>query len=672
MTIKHILLHPLAFTTIIQAADFTAEHPWDKTHADYVWRKNLDSLPHQNHGWSSWTLEEYAINLYKEITNPVARRKRTLAFNVFKSEDAAHGTAGLADKTNEQVWHDLTLLCGQTDLNHYVAKTAFPTITEVGIVNTCLMLTKPTTNTTTLTEQQELIKTVAANNELRSALEHSLQDFAQHEHVLINFWDERDHLGTSVNRMVYFDKNNLDFLNTNESVLQLKGLTFLGGMYTQCAIQMVACCVLGLYGCFKLAQAATPEPLNEGAKRYVGNAGSIFSTLQMIDQPTIQGLVALIASAMCGYYAVDGYTDQISGIRAYLNTMCKITQQMALTMRSLNELINTLDKHSLLNDPTCKTFKLVHSSIAMQQFFQLAQQACFDTEDAAVSLRNMGMVLAFLKHFFNYKPIIQAAITKLGYIDTMTACAKNIVDQPDRWCVPAFVKNDTPYIVADNFWHPLIKGNPITSSLTLGTDGNRPHAVITGPNEGGKSTTMKAVALAALCGQTVGICPAKSFFMTPFAYIKTYLNINDDIGAGNSLFRAEFKRAQELVDTISTAKPGEFGLFVFDEMCSGTSPVEGAAAAYIIAKRLSNFNNCLCLVATHFANMTNLEFDTTTFKNYNVRAIQRDDGSFTYPRILEEGPSNQHIALDILRNEGFAGSLIDEARDMVRSMTLTM
>ncbi len=672
MTIKQALLCLLAFTITAQAIDFSAEHPWNKTHAALVCQKNLDSLPHQNNGRSSWSLEEYAINLYKEITNPVARRKRELAFNVFKSIEAAHGTAGLANKENEQVWHDLTLLCGQTNQEHYVAKTAFPTITQVGIANTCLMLTKPTTNPTALEQQQRLINTIATSTPLRTALEQTLHDFAKHEHVLINFWDETDHLDSSIHRTVYFNKKHFDFLNTNESVLQLKGTAFLGGMYTQCAMQMAACCILGIYGCYKLTQANTPEPLENGANRYFGNAGAIMSTLHMIDQPTIQGLVALAASAMCGYYAVDGYTDQIRGIRAYLNTMCKLTQQMALTMRSLNELINTLDKHSLLNDPTCKTFKLVHSSIAMQQFFQLAQQACFDTEDAAVSLRNMGMVLAFLKHFFNYKPIIQAAITKLGYIDTMTACAKNIVDQPDRWCVPAFVKNDTPYIVADNFWHPLIKGNAITSSLTLGTDGNRPHAVITGPNEGGKSTTMKAVALAALCGQTVGICPAKSFAMTPFAYIKTYLNINDDIGAGNSLFRAEFKRAQELVDTISTAKPGEFGLFVFDEMCSGTSPVEGAAAAYIIAKRLSNFNNCLCLVATHFANMTNLEFDTTTFKNYNVRAIQRDDGSFTYPRILEEGPSNQHIALDILRNEGFAGSLIDEARDMVRSMTLTM
>ncbi len=642
---------------------------WGKTHASFVGQKNLESLVAHSENWSCRTLEEYATILYQRTNNPTPMAKRNLILNIFKSHQAALGRIADADKTNEQVSQDLTLLCGQSHREHYVAKVAFPTITDVGLVNTCLMLTKPTTDTAQLTSQQELISAIVHNEHLQQTLETALQLFAKHEHVLACFWNEQTHIEDELHRNIFFNKDYYDFLNTNADALECLRLADLGKQYVQAGMQTVACGALGVYGLCTLTQPEAPEFLERCADRYSGNAGILCSTLRMINQPTIKSLVAIAASTICGHYAIETLIE-IRGHKAYADTIGKIAMQTAQSIRALHNLLETLNKHGQLNNSTCRELLRINNSKAMQQFFTRAHDRCFDTEEAATKIASMGTALAFLKHVFNLKPLIQIAVTKLGYIDTMTACAKNLITMPTRWCIPTFATNSQPHIIANNFWHPLITKNPIPSSITLGVDGHRPHAVITGPNEGGKSTTMKAIALAVLCAQTVGVCPAESFTLTPFSYIKTYLNINDDIGAGNSLFRAEFERAQQLLDTISNAPPSNFGLFVFDEMCSGTSPIEGAAAAYIIAKRLSSYDNCLCLVATHFANLTNLEFDTTTFKNFNVKAIQNHDGSFSYPRTLEAGPSTQHIALDILRNEGFAGSLIDEARDIVKNMGL--
>ena len=98
-----------------------------------------------------------------------------------------------------------------------------------------------------------------------------------------------------------------------------------------------------------------------------------------------------------------------------------------------------------------------------------------------------------------------------------------------------------------------------------------------------------------------------------------------------------------------------------DEIFTGTNPKEGEAAAYGVAKHISSFGNNMTIVATHFKELTNLEITTGgLFKNYKVSVIKKD-GGFIYPYKLEQGISDQPIALQLLANEGFASEILDEA-----------
>lgn len=148
--------------------------------------------------------------------------------------------------------------------------------------------------------------------------------------------------------------------------------------------------------------------------------------------------------------------------------------------------------------------------------------------------------------------------------------------------------------------------------------------------------------------------------MTTFSKVNTYLNISDVAGV-ESLFQAEMRRAYELIQEIQSLPLNKFSFVAMDEMFTGTNPREGTAGAYGIAKKLSLIQNSMCLLATHFYKLTELEQSTDTFENYKVLAYKQPDGSYKYPFLLVKGISDQAIALDLLKYRGFDPEIITEA-----------
>ena len=72
------------------------------------------------------------------------------------------------------------------------------------------------------------------------------------------------------------------------------------------------------------------------------------------------------------------------------------------------------------------------------------------------------------------------------------------------------------------------------------------------------------------------------------------------------------------------------------------------------------------MIATHFIEITELESSTEVYTNMNVSVVKQADDSLCYPFKLAQGVSHQHVALDILRKQGFSGSFIDRAEATVR------
>lgn len=62
--------------------------------------------------------------------------------------------------------------------------------------------------------------------------------------------------------------------------------------------------------------------------------------------------------------------------------------------------------------------------------------------------------------------------------------------------------------------------------------------------------------------------------------------------------------------------------------------------------------------------LTQLEVQTQNFANYHM-SVERLRSGITYPFKLERGISDQHVALDILKAEGFDGSIIKDAQKIL-------
>ena len=86
-----------------------------------------------------------------------------------------------------------------------------------------------------------------------------------------------------------------------------------------------------------------------------------------------------------------------------------------------------------------------------------------------------------------------------------------------------------------------------------------------------------------------------------------------------------------------------------------------------MAKRLSLLKNCVTVVATHFEYLTKLEtLPAASYKNYKVTVRINQDASLTYPFKLEEGSADQHIAIDVLRSQGYENEILREAEEILR------
>jgi len=114
-------------------------------------------------------------------------------------------------------------------------------------------------------------------------------------------------------------------------------------------------------------------------------------------------------------------------------------------------------------------------------------------------------------------------------------------------------------------------------------------------------------------------------------------------------------RTKLLLQTIYALPFGQFSFTIFDEIFSGTSPQEAIIGSGSVIETLVQFPQSLNIIATHHRLLTVVEnYTNGNFKNYKVSVIKKEDGTFTFPYLIEQGISNQHIALDILEQNQFA------------------
>lgn len=187
--------------------------------------------------------------------------------------------------------------------------------------------------------------------------------------------------------------------------------------------------------------------------------------------------------------------------------------------------------------------------------------------------------------------------------------------------------------------HPLLgsKCVPIDLSIASGTKA----VVLTGPNAGGKTVTMKTVGLFALLNQICGHIPASDGSSLAL-FDRIFTDIGDDQSIENHLstFSGHMKSIGFILRTMT-----ENSLVILDELGSGTDPQEGAALARSILEFCTK-KACLTLTTSHHGVLKQYAYGSDIVQN---ASMEFDDKTLepTF-RVIEGLPGESH-AIDTAR-----------------------
>ncbi|KAK6842017.1 MutS domain V [Apiospora arundinis] len=201
----------------------------------------------------------------------------------------------------------------------------------------------------------------------------------------------------------------------------------------------------------------------------------------------------------------------------------------------------------------------------------------------------------------DYQPL-RDAVSGLATLDCLLSLSK--VAALPGYSKPTFLPSDfPPTISVQNGRHPIAEQTLTTSYIpfttTLGAAPGPLAQLITGPNMGGKSSYVRAVALLVLLAQVGSFVPADALELTLTDAIYTRMGARDNLFTGESTFMVE---VSETAHILRAATPRS--LVILDELGRGTSTHDGAAIAQAVLQQVVEENRCLTLFITHYQNLS--------------------------------------------------------------------
>jgi DNA mismatch repair protein MutS2 len=213
-------------------------------------------------------------------------------------------------------------------------------------------------------------------------------------------------------------------------------------------------------------------------------------------------------------------------------------------------------------------------------------------------------------------------------------------------------------LLLHNARHPLLERNLKAKGIsivpvTVELEGERRQFIITGPNTGGKTVTLKTVGLLALMAQSGLPVPADRAELPVFDAVLADIGDYQSIEQNLSTFSAHVTN----IDFISRTATAQ-SLVLLDELGSSTDPEEGAALAVAIAGHFSGIG-CMTVISTHHTSLKVYAANTPGVVNASVGF---DEATLQPTYELKVGVPGASAGINIARRLGLNPAIIESAR----------
>lgn len=291
--------------------------------------------------------------------------------------------------------------------------------------------------------------------------------------------------------------------------------------------------------------------------------------------------------------------------------------------------------------------------------------------DEAVYIRRNGQILAELDFTFakaKYAYALEASTPEMVPFRTIKAklqpkASSNGSDEPNSQPATAIPPSIHPGSVIDlhRARHPLLNQQTVVP-IDVYLDDETYIIIITGPNTGGKTVTLKTVGLLVLMAQSGLMIPVE-----PGSTLSVFEGVYADIGDEQSIEQSLSTFSSHMTNIIAILEEADpQSLVLFDELGAGTDPDEGSALAMALLENLRD-RSITAFATTHYSDLKLYAHSTPGVRNASVE-FDVETLSPTYE--LSIGLPGRSNALTIAHRLGLNPVIVEKAESIVRPDTL--
>ncbi|ATH62890.1 MULTISPECIES: endonuclease MutS2 [Staphylococcus] len=240
----------------------------------------------------------------------------------------------------------------------------------------------------------------------------------------------------------------------------------------------------------------------------------------------------------------------------------------------------------------------------------------------------------------------------MGHLDFLIAKARYA--RAIKGTKPTFHKERTVYL--PNAYHPLLDRNTVVANTIEFID-DIETVIITGPNTGGKTVTLKTLGLIIVMAQSGMLIPTLDG-----SQLSVFENVYCDIGDEQSIEQSLSTFSSHMKNIVEILKDADKNsLILFDELGAGTDPSEGAALAMSILDHVRSLG-ALVMATTHYPELKAYSYNREGVMNASVE-FDVESLSPTYKLLM--GVPGRSNAFDISKKLGLSLHIINKAKTMI-------